>query len=62
MNKLTIISEHINYTTGKSEDKTTFIKEGDLSTLPRFLEAVEDALRASGFNFKGYLTIVEDKE
>ncbi len=62
MDKLTIISEHINHITGKTEDKTTFIKEGDLRTLPKFLEAIEDALRASGFIFKGYLTIVEDEE
>jgi hypothetical protein len=55
MNKLTIITENEN-------SKTTFIKEGGLDTLPKYLEAIEDSLRASGFCFKGYLTLIRDEE
>lgn len=32
---------------------------GDLQTM---LQMLEDALRGSGFNFKGHLEIVEDEE
>ena len=54
MDKLTITYEH-----GDGEE-TTFIKEGGIQSLSGTLEAMEAALRASGFSFDGYLTIEEN--